>query len=211
VGVELGRKIMARTGKVLLKVLLLPLAVAACLALQGTAKAQQQQCLDDLDPNWPPPPVTAPSLADRQAIMDLISNYNWARDEQLSAGLEDLFTDDVVYELCTAGGGIQVATVTGADEVGTYLGSLTTFLNTLKLRTRHLVSNTILDVVDTNTVQGKTTVLVLLQSAFLESPLVDYTATLKAEYRRVNGAWRFGRLTLIGDTPAPGPGGARGR
>jgi hypothetical protein len=208
---------MARIGKVLLshqalmKTLLLPLAVATCLALQGTAKAQQQ-CLDDLDPNWPPPPVTAPEPADRLAIMDVISQYNWARDEQVATGLEDLFTDDVVYELCTAGGGIQVEMRTGPDEVVSYLGDLTTFLNELELRTRHLVSNTILDVVDENTVRGKTTVLVLLQSAFSESPVLDYTATLKAEYRRgVDDAWRFSKLTLIGDSAVPGPSGARGR
>lgn len=207
---------MARTGELLLntealmKVFLLPLAVAAFVALQGTAKAQE--CVDTLPANWPPPPVTAPEPAVRFAIMDVISQYNWNRDDKVSTGLGDLFTDDVVYELCTAGGNIQIATVTGSDEVGTYLGTLTTFLNEYKLWTRHLVSNTILDVVDENTVQGKATVLTLLRAGFVETPILDYTATLKAEFRRgVDGAWRFGKLTLIADTPAPGPSGARGR
>lgn len=215
-GRKKGEDTMARTDELLpntqalMKVLLLPLAIAACVAFQGTAKAQQ--CVDTLPANWPPPPVTAPEPADRFAIMDVISRYNWARDDKDPTGLEDLFTDDVVYELCTAGGNIQIATVTGSDEVGTYLGTLTTFLNEYKLWTRHLVSNTILDVVDEDTVQGKATVLVLLRVGFLESPILDYTASLKAEFRRgADGAWRFGRLTVIGDTARPGPSGARGR
>jgi hypothetical protein len=194
----------------LMKALLLPLTVAVFLTLQGTAEAGQ--CADPMDPAWLTPPVTAPTPADTLAIMDVISHYNWARDEKVSTGFKDLFTSNVAYEVCTDGGNTQAAKVIGPDNVASYLDVLTAFLQEQNLRTRHITSNTILNVVNQDTVEGKTTVLVLLQNAYSEIPELDYTATLKAEFKRgLDGAWRFGKLTVLLDTPVPPPSGARGR
>ena len=108
---------MAKTGEALLntqlliKPLLLPVAFAAFLTFHGTAKAAQ--CSDKMLPDWLTPPVTAPTPTDRLAIMDVISHYNWARDEKVSTGFKDLFTANVVFEVCTDGGNIQVTKVTG--------------------------------------------------------------------------------------------------
>jgi SnoaL-like domain len=198
---------MARTQQALS---VLPFAVAACLVLEGPAEATQ--CSDNMPPDWLTPPVTAPAPVDRLAIMDVISHYDWARDEKVSTGFEDLFTSNVVYEVCTDGGNTQLIQTTGPDNVASYLSGLTDFLKERNLRTRHLTSNTILNVVNQDTVEGKTTVLVLLQNAYSEIPELDYTATLKAEFKRgIDGAWRFGKLTVLLDTPVPPPGGARGR
>ena len=58
--------------------------------------------------------------------MDVISHFLWARDSKVFTGLKgDLFTADVVYELCTEGGNKQVAMRTGPDDVNAYLGDLT--------------------------------------------------------------------------------------
>jgi hypothetical protein len=206
---------MASTGEELLttQVPMKTLALAAGIffACQGTAIAQP--CVDSIPSDWlTPGSVTAPAPADRLAIMDVISHFFWARDSQVSTGLSNLFTNDIVYELCTAGGSRQVAMRTGPDDVDAYLGDLTTFLKMLVLRTRHIESNTILSLKGANTVEGKTTVLVVLQNAYSELPEFDYTATLKTEFKKGNdGNWRFSRLTVIGDTTIPGATGARGR
>jgi SnoaL-like domain len=208
---------MARIGtaslntQALIKALLL-LALAACLGLPGTARAQQ--CVDSISDFPADADVMAPDPAIRFAIMDLVSRYNWARDDQVSAGITDLFTSDVIYELCAAGGEIQITSKSNAEDVVAYLGDLTTFLRAHDLRTRHIVSNQMFhqDQDDATRVLGKMTVLVLLQPAYPESPVLDYTATLKAEFKRgADDAWRFSKLTIFGDTPAPGPSGVRGR
>jgi len=207
---------MASTGKNLLKARVrmkaLALAAGTFVACQGTAVAQQ--CIDNIPPSgWlSPGSVTPPAAEDRLAIMDVISHFFWARDSKDSTGLNDLFTNDIVYELCTQGGNKQVSISNGPNDVNSYLGTLTTFLNLLVLRTRHIASNTILSVNGTDTVVGKTTVLVLLQNAYSELPELDYTATLKTEFKKgSDGKWRFRRLTVIGDTTIPGASGARGR
>ena len=66
--------------------------------------------------------------------MDVISHYNWARDEKVSTGFKDLFTANVVFEVCTDGGNIQVTKVTGPNDVDSYLTSLTNFLKYYSLR-----------------------------------------------------------------------------
>jgi hypothetical protein len=190
----------------------LMLAVGFFLTWQGSAIAQQ--CLDSMPQGgWlNPGTVTAPAPADRLAIMDVISHFFWSRDSKVSTGLNDLFTTGIVYELCTDGGNKQVALLTGPDDVNEHLGDLTTFLNLLVLQTRHVASNTILNVKSANTVEGKTTVLVLLQNAYSELPILDYTATLKTEFTKgSDGNWRFSRITVIGDTTILGASGARGR
>ena len=185
----------------------------------GTAWAEE--CLDPVPAGWlAPPDVTPPSIEDRLAITDLISQFYWARDEKYSVILQDFFTDDIVYELCTAGGSLQLAARTGVNDVDSHLGDLTGYLNSHNLWTRHIVSNLILSEVDDDTVLGKATVLVLLQNAYSETPTLDYTAILKAEFRReaedesdVNSdtVWRFGSMTVQGDSAALGASGVRGR
>lgn len=190
----------------------LVLAVGFFLTCQGSAIAQQ--CLDKMPPGWlTPGSVTPPDPADRLAIMDLISHFYWARDTKDSTNLNNLFTTGIVYELCTDGGNKQLVLRTGPNDVNAHLGDLTTFLSLLVLKTRHLTSNTILNVKTANTtVEGKTTVLVLLQNAYSEVPVLDYTATLKTEFTKdSNGNWRFSRMTVIGDTTILGVSGARGR
>lgn len=188
------------------------LALAACLALPGAAKAQQ--CQDSLGDFPAAAAINTPGPAVRFAIMDLVSRFNWARDDQVSAGIIDMFTDNVVYELCAAGGDIQIMSRTGPSEVASYLGDLSTFLNGHNLRTRHFMGNQLFheDPTNEDRVLAKMAVLVLLQPTYPESPVLDYTATLKAEFLRdTNGDWKFNALTSLGDTPAPPDSAARGR
>lgn len=192
------------------RALLLPLFAALCLASPGQGKAAQ--CFGNIQPGWLTPPITPPDPADRFAIADLISHFYWARDAKITGGLSSLFTTDVVYELCTAGGAKQIGLFNGPSAVNTHLGSLNTFLNTHDLRTRHFVSNLILDQVDEDTVDGKAVVLVVLHNAYSETPEFDYTATLKLKFvRDAGGIWRIIYFLILGDTSQPGSSGVRGR
>src|SRR3546814_6492535 len=77
------------------------------------------------------------------------------------------------------------------------------FLINKTLRTRHFVSNTIIDASQGATVRGKSSMLVLLHIAYSEEPEFDYSATLKAEFAKgADNIWRFSRLTLLTDSSA---------
>jgi hypothetical protein len=189
----------------------LALAVGILFAYHG--KAAADSCIDIIPESGYllPGDITAPDPAERLAIMDVISLFFWARDGNAS-GLTDLFTDGIVYELCTDGGNQQVALRSGPDEADAYLGDLTAYLNLLALQTTHIASNTVLHMEDANTVMGKTAVLVLLQPAYSELPVLDYTATLKSQFEKGDDSqWRFSRMTIIGNTSIPGESGVRGR
>ena len=194
----------------LMKALLLPLTVAVFLTLQGTAEAAQ--CEDPMDPEWLTPPVIAPAPADTLAIMNVISHYNWARDEKVSKGFKDLFTTTVVFEACTDGGKVQAAKELVQTMSPAILVTLQPFSICTSSRLWHFTSNTILNLVSPDTVQGKAAVLVTLQNGYSETPELDYTATLKAEFKRgTDGNWRFNKLSILVDSPVPPPSGARGR
>lgn len=191
---------------------------AALLIIQGYASAQDVDqstptpCVDQLPPGWLSRPITSPAAEDRQAIMDLISSYNWALDNKDPTAFGDLFTENVVYEVCKAGGNEQVFETDNRDDVLVYVQQLMNFLISNALRTRHYVSNTIIDASEGKTVRGKSTMLVLLHSAVSEEPEFDYSATLKAEFEKgEDNLWRFSRFTLITDVTVSASGNVRAR
>ena len=177
----------------------LALAIGIWLALLGTAVAQ---CSDGKTANQLPLRVTNPDPADRQAIMDLIHSYNWALDDKNVEDFKELFTNDVTYEACRGGGLEQIFTTKGREPLGSYINGLFIDLTNNGIRTRHIEGNTLLHVRDNDTVEGKTTLLVSIQrDASANVPEFDYTAHLKATFKREGEFWRFSKLTLITDTP----------
>src|SRR3546814_15567930 len=89
------------------------------------------------------------------------------------------------------------------DDLLVHVQELMTFLINKTLRTRHFVSNTIIDASQGATVRGKSSMLVLLHNAYSEEPEFDYSATLKAEFAKgADNIWRFSRLTLLTDSHA---------
>ncbi|CAN7626882.1 nuclear transport factor 2 family protein [Pararhizobium sp. LjRoot255] len=142
--------------------------------------------------------VTNPAPADRQLIMDLIHRYLWALDERKFVGVDDMLIDNVAYELCN-GALDQLQKKTSRDELTAYLRAIDTESGRVEFRTRHIESNTLLHAVDENTVQGKTALLVTLQFAAIEMPILDYTATFETTFRRDGGLWKFATMKLITD------------
>ncbi|AXA44804.1 nuclear transport factor 2 family protein [Rhizobium leguminosarum] len=143
--------------------------------------------------------VTNPQTADRQLIMDLIHRYFWSLDDRTTIELDDMLLDGVTYELCN-GAGQQLEISDNRQELKNYLTEHFTASRQSQFRTRHIESNTLLNSVDVDTVQGKTTVLVTLQFSSIEMPVVDYTATLRTTFRRDSNAWKFAKMVLITDS-----------
>ncbi len=150
--------------------------------------------------------VTNPPPADRQEIMDLLHRYNWALDEGSLVQLDPLFTDDASYELCNSLL-LQQEKRNGKQQVLTYLDSLKLELRDSKGGTRHIESNTLLNVAGVDNVEGKSTVLVTIQFSGIETPTLDYTGKLASTFTRetdptTNAArWKIKSLILVTDGP----------
>ena len=171
------------------------------LTFAGPAVAQQIACSDPLNSGWLSWPVNNPEPADRQAIVDLLSAFNWALDENDGDAFRQLFAEDAVYESCWEGGLLQTFKTQGRNNIGAHMESLRPGLISRGLRTRHFVSNTLLNAINKDEVQGKATLLVSLQSIYKQVPELDYTATIKAVFERgSDDVWRISALTLIMDT-----------
>lgn len=164
------------------------------------ASAAITQCENDPTQDWLIGDTTDPTPEDERAILKLIHRYNWALDEQDPVQLGGLFVDGVFYELCEPSNA-QISKSEGVANVEEYITNHFNDLDAHKSRTRHIETNTILNSVDANTVQGKTTVVVTLQHGNIETPVLDYTAALRTEFKKANNVWKFSKLTLIPDEP----------
>ena len=174
----------------------------------GPQTVVEKPCKDTI----PPPPWLSrpenrnPSPEDRQEIMDLIHSYSWALDDKDATGFEELFTVNAVYEACRNGGAAdsrsQIIRTTSRAELAMLIAQQFRELEREALQTRHLQTNTILNAVDENTVEEKTTMLVTIQRASTSTPENDYTAVLKGKLTKdKDGVWRFEQLTLFTDEP----------
>jgi hypothetical protein len=176
----------------------LALGLSAELALAGTAKAQTPTCTYTLNLDYLRT-VTNPLPADRQEIMDLLHRYNWALDDASTQGVDAMLQDGVTYELCDAGG-VQLERRTGKLQLIDYLGAISKVMGK-ESRRRHIESNTLLNLVDPNTVEGKSTVLVTIQFTGIETPVLDYTATMVTTFKKEAGTWQFAMIVLLPDGP----------
>jgi SnoaL-like domain len=196
----------------------LALAIGLVVGVAGSAIAQPAPTPTPTPTPMPTPPPAAaqtdctyqgedylvtvinPPPADRQLIMDLIHRYNWALDEGTQVGLNDILMDNVTYELCTAAHQ-QLLMLTNRVQLKQHLDAVTAELTRSLSTTRHIESNTLLNAVSPDTVQGKTTLLVTIQFTGIEMPVLDYTATLHTVFIRDGTRWKFSSIRLITDGP----------
>src|SRR5690606_36016285 len=100
--------------------------------------------------------------------------------------------------VCRGEGAEQIFSADNRDDLLLHVQKLITFLINNGLRTRHLVSNTIIDASQGATVRSKSTMLVLLHNTYSEEPEFDYSASIKAEFTKgADNVWRFSKLTLL--------------
>ncbi|KRB62152.1 hypothetical protein ASE04_19965 [Rhizobium sp. Root708] len=175
----------------------LALAATAGLSLASSAEAQTTQCTFMLRPDYLRT-VQNPALSDRQEIMDLLHRYNWALDDSSDQGVENMLLDGATYETCA--GRNQLEKKTGKAQVIEYLKQINSLMGD-RGRRRHIESNTLLNLVDKDTVEGKSTIVVTIQFAEIETPVLDYTATMITTFKRDAGTWKFAMVLVLPDGP----------
>lgn len=171
---------------------------------QESQTGVEKSCIDTipLQPWLSRPQNRNPSPEDSQEIMDLIHSYSWALDDRDDERFEELFTINAVFEACKNGGTSQIIRTTNRAELRLQIKDQFEKLKAMMIQTRHFQTNTILNAVDENTVEEKTTMLVTIQRANTATPENDYTAVLKGKLTKdKDGVWRFEQLTLFMDEP----------
>ena len=194
------RKLFANRAKLIASVA----GIGLCFTLAATEESIAVGCENGPGVLWPPN-LADPLATDEREVLKLIHRFNWALDDHRVTQLDGLFTDNVTYELCNAVGD-QLQKTTGKDQLAVYLK---TYFNELTFRgtqTRHIGSNTLLNLVSATaatptTIQGKTTVVVTLQHPDIETPVLDYTAVLRSVFTTDGTIWKFSQMTLILDGP----------
>ena len=193
------------------------LILSFLLALAVPGKASASECEDPIPQNWLGPGVVSPDIEDRLEITDLLSHYYWFKAQNIRTGVQNLFTNPVSYVLCGdrgEGNHAHIVALTHPDAIKDHINAINDFLDTYGLRSRHFVSNLILsETADPNTVLGKATVLVFLTGLYPKAPVPDYTALLKAEFKRAssNAPFLIHSMTHVGDPAVARSGDIRGR
>lgn len=174
-------------------------ALAGGLIVTAADDAWALQCVNGPKMSWLTT-TNDPPAEDERAIIKLIHRYNWALDEHLPGRLTDIFSPSITYELCNAAGD-QLTEKKGEGQLQGYLVEYFGMFKVYLSQPRHISSNTLLHLVDADTVQGKTTMVVTLQHSDIETPVLDYTGELRSEFEKSAGIWRFSKMTLIVDGP----------
>jgi hypothetical protein len=178
----------------------LGLALGIWLMLGGTAAAVQ--CSNNTPAAWLPAGITTPAPADRQAIMDLIHSYLWSLDERNITNFDASFSDNATYETCRGGGAVQIVTLVDKKTLVPYIDNQFEELAADGLQTRHIESNTLLHSKGSDTVDGKTALLVSIdRAAESPTPELDYTAVVLWTFHKDGETWKIAKLILITDSP----------
>lgn len=175
------------------------LALGAIAGLSFASSAEAQTTLCTLVPRADYlRTVQNPSPSDRQEIMDLLHRYNWALDDASDQGVENMLLDSATYETCA--GRNQLEKKTGKAQVIEFLEQIDGLLGD-RSRRRHIESNTLLNLIDKDTVEGKSTIAVTIQFTDIETPVLDYTATMITTFKRDAGTWKFAMILVLPDGP----------
>lgn len=181
-----------------------------CFAFSGIALADD--CGTVATNGWR---IKNPPAEDRQAIQDLLFRYLWMIDERdIDEKKPEIFAElfaqpgSSYYEMCNTGGSIFKLTLGLKPEspydLLTQMAIIARQLKEEKLQTRHLVTNTLFDMVDDKgkTVNTKSIVLVTVQDAHSSTPSLDYSADARATFvKGDDNIWRFQSLTIHADYP----------
>lgn len=189
------RKLLVRRAKMTASAL----GIGIGLAFGSSGQAAAVDCVNGPTQLWLMSPNDPPA-SDERAIRKLISMYHWALDDHRAPQLANLFVDTVFYELCNAAGE-QLTQKTNRTQLEGYLQDYFNEFTDRGTQSRHIESNTVLNAVDADTIQGKTTVVVTLQHPDIETPVLDYTASFRTEFEKQANIWKFSRMTLITDGP----------
>lgn len=178
---------------------MLALVAGIGLLFPGSESAVAAACSTTIAPNFPTP-IVPPTPAVKQAIGDVIAQYGVALETKDDAILKSTLDPSVTFEVCSAGGNTQEFLATNASEVLAYYNNLWPALTTQGLTPQHLVSGIVLSSTGMNTVEGRFTQLVFLQTSFgALNP--DYSGTVKATFVKNGSDWQFQSFVLVALIP----------
>ena len=179
------------------------LAIGTWTTLPGPAAAQSCSQPEPANFNGRLGDPANISAATRQAVMDAINAYAWTLDLKDAANFANLFTDSVMYEICTASGEL-IKRASNKSELVTYITTQPfSFLTSRGLTARHFMTNVVLAAPQKDgDVDALIAMLVTLQPSYLDGPIVDYTATLVATLtREADGRTRISKLLTFTQQP----------
>jgi hypothetical protein len=148
---------------------------------------------------------TIVSYEDRQAILDLISEYSYTYDEDRLDEFVKLFTDDAKTYIYLAGAETPIVETSSNAERQRVLQEVRSGPINQAGMPRHFQTNTTLTRVSANRISGRTMVMGTQQPYDGTEARILFTGVYEDEFLLSNGAWRFAtRRGLLDVTSLPG-------
>ena len=125
---------------------------------------------------------------DRQAIVDLISQYSYSYDENDMEKFASLFDKDAIVSI--AANEISVGNFIKAAAMRRTMHAKE------GIQTRHYQTNTVITEVGEGTVRAKTMFLAVYQHAGKPGPDTAHSGTYNGEFRKTDQGWKFSRRVI---------------
>jgi 3-phenylpropionate/cinnamic acid dioxygenase small subunit len=125
---------------------------------------------------------------DRQAIVDLISQYSYSYDENDMEMFKSLFDKDAVFSI-------------GGNEIpaGNFIKAAAAARNTHAqngIQTRHYQTNTVISEAGESIARAKTIFFVVYQHAGKPCPDIVHSGIYSDEFRNTGQGWKFSRRAI---------------
>jgi len=133
------------------------------------------------------------SPVDHAAILDLISHYAYAYDEDRIDDLVDLFVDDAHWSICLTGSDTPLAEASSNQERRSLFQELRSGPINEAGMPRHFQTNTILRPLSNNRVAGRTMVLGTQQPYDGSQSRILFSGVYEDEFVMSDSRWRFAR------------------
>ena len=149
--------------------------------------------------------MTLDELVARESIRDLVARYNSYGDSGKFELLFDLFVDDIVMEIRSATGDVEVHE--GRRRVEEIFTGTQARVQSdeqhLASHIRHFTATHQIDLIDEDHASGRCYFAVIVGNAD-EARGLDHWGRYVDEYRRVDGRWKFARRRVHVDGQPPG-------
>ena len=139
------------------------------------------------------------SIEDRQAILDLISQYSFSFDSKDLASFLRLFTPDCVWEEYVDNGTVLKAHIVGRKELAVKIKGMILGLTEKGIQTRHYQTNTLLTPISKNEVHATTMLNLMFQYPDSDHPISVDSGVYHDTIVKTHGVWKFGKRTLLVD------------
>ncbi len=145
---------------------------------------------------------TSISYKERQAILDLISEYSYTYDEDRIDDFVELFTDDAKTYIYLAGSDTPLTETSSNAERRLVIQEFRSGPINEAGMPRHFQTNTVLTRVSSNRISGRTMVMGTQQPYDGTLARILFTAVYEDEFVFSKGEWRFALRRGLLDAPS---------